>query len=249
MAKIIDHPGEVTIGVIGANGVAATNRLCDIVERKVTKAGAFRDCHHPEMIVWQSTQVPSRAMYLEGRGPSFVEDYVKIASTLKQIGCDYGCICCNTAHLYMPEIQEKSGLPFINLLEEVAARLRQTGEKRFEFFVSDGALKWDIYGKAMKKIFPEAEIVYPDAERQRLVTKVITGDKTKNRFLSASDPESPLNILEQLVKTAAAPVVLGCTDLRVAYDNDMGKLPDGIILDSLETLADVIIDRTHTPSI
>ena len=43
------------IGVIGGNGVAATNRLCDMIERKVTAAGAFRDAHHPEMIVWQAT--------------------------------------------------------------------------------------------------------------------------------------------------------------------------------------------------
>lgn len=47
MAKIIDHPGEVTIGVIGANGVVATNRLCDIVERKVTKADVIIDKAKP----------------------------------------------------------------------------------------------------------------------------------------------------------------------------------------------------------
>ena len=33
------------IGVIGGTGVAATNRLCDMIERKVTAAGAYRDAH------------------------------------------------------------------------------------------------------------------------------------------------------------------------------------------------------------
>lgn len=249
MAKIIDHPGKITIGVIGANGVAATNRLCDIVEQKVTKAGAFRDCHHPEMIIWQSTQVPSRAMYLEGRGPSFVEDYIKIAATLKQIGCDYGCICCNTAHQCLPEIQERSELSFINLLDEVAIRLKRTGEKHFEFFVSDGARKWDIYGKVMKKVFPDAEVIYPNEERQKLVTSVITGNKTKKRFLPSTDIESSQNILNHLIKTANAPVVLGCTDLRVAYASDMESLPNGVVLDSLEVLAEAIIERTNTPTL
>ena len=48
------------IGVIGGNGVAATNRLCALVEEKMTNSGAYRDAHHPEMIIWQATQVPSR---------------------------------------------------------------------------------------------------------------------------------------------------------------------------------------------
>ena len=63
------------LGVIGGNGVAATNRLCQLIEQKMTEVGAFRDVHHPEMIIWQATQAPSRSMYLEGRGESFIPDF------------------------------------------------------------------------------------------------------------------------------------------------------------------------------
>lgn len=55
------------IGIIGGNGVAATNRLAELLEEKFVKDGAYRDAHHPEMIIWQATQAPSRSMYLEGR--------------------------------------------------------------------------------------------------------------------------------------------------------------------------------------
>ena len=92
------------IGVIGGNGVAATNRLCDMIERKVTAAGASRDAHHPEMIVWQATSVPSRSMFLEGRGPDWRPDYIRIAKSLKALGCDIGCMCCNTAYYAVDEI-------------------------------------------------------------------------------------------------------------------------------------------------
>ena len=66
------------IGVIGGNGVVATNRLCQLIEEKLTELGAYRDAHHPEMIIWQATQAASRSMYLEGRGPSWIEDYIEI---------------------------------------------------------------------------------------------------------------------------------------------------------------------------
>ena len=75
------------IGVIGGNGVAATNKLCQLIEEDLTKNGAYRDVHHPEMIVWQATQAPSRSMYLEGKGPSWIEDYVNVGLKLKECGC------------------------------------------------------------------------------------------------------------------------------------------------------------------
>ena len=228
------------IGVIGGNGVAATNRLCDMIERKVTAAGAFRDAHHPEMIVWQVTSVPSRSMFLEGRGPDWRPDYIRIAKEFKRLGCDIGCMCCNTAHYAVDEIAEQSGLPFINLLEEVALKSKESGGGEFELFCSDGARKFDIYGLAFGRIFPEATIVYPSDERQKLVTKVICDVKNKSRLLPPEDPSSPIAILKGLLDSASAPVILGCTDLRVAYAPD-SEVDDAVAVDSLETLAECII--------
>lgn len=53
------------IGIIGGNGVAATNKLNELLEIEFTKNGAFRDCHHPQIITYQATKVPSRSMFLE----------------------------------------------------------------------------------------------------------------------------------------------------------------------------------------
>ena len=223
------------IGVIGGNGVAATNRLCDMIERKVTAAGAFRDAHHPEMIIWQATAVPSRSMFLEGRGPDWRPDYIRIAKSLKALGCDLGCMCCNTAHYAVDEIAEKSGLRFINLLEEVAKAVKVIGLGKIVLFCSDGARKFDIYGSVFKRVCPNVELVYPSESDQALVTKVICGVKTKKRF----DLE-PRSLLQEIVAKAEAPVVLGCTDLRVAFPQE-SQLPEKVAVDSLECLADSII--------
>lgn len=228
------------IGVIGGNGVAATNRLCDMIERKVTQNGAFRDAHHPEMIVWQATSVPSRSMFLEGRGPDWRPDYIRIAKEFKRLGCDVGCMCCNTAHYAIDEIAEQSGLPFINLLEEVARRCKKIGKRKFELFCSDGARKFDIYGKAFKRVYPEADIAYPAEERQQLVTKVICGVKNQSRFLSLEDIDSPSKMLRGLLVNAEAPVILGCTDIRVAWGVEEA-MPTQVAVDSLEVLADTIV--------
>lgn len=223
-------------GIIGGNGVAATNRLLDLVERKITSQGAFRDAHHPEIIAWYATQAPSRSMFLEGRGPSWIPNYVKIAVELKRLGCDIGCMCCNTAQYAVDEISEKSGLEFINLLQVVVEAAKKTGEKVFEVFCTDGARKLDLYGKMFGTIFPSASIVYPSEERQSLVTKVICDVKNSSRLLSPDNPEHPKALLSQLIEDASAPVILGCTDLSLAG-------ADGFVIDSLDTLADEIVSR------
>lgn len=227
-------------GVIGGNGVAATNRLCDMIERKVTKFGAFRDAHHPEMIIAQATQVPSRSMFLEGKGESFVPQYVDLAKMLKDNGCDKVCMCCNTAHYAIDEIASASDANFINLLDVVADRVRQARLRQIELWVSDGARKFDIYGKVFKKNTKNIEILYPSSERQALVTKIICAVKPHSRFLPQSSPHHPRSMIRKLLRDAAAPVVFGCTDIRVAYQPD-DQLDEGIALDSLECLADEIV--------
>ena len=227
------------IGVIGGNGVAATNRLCDMIERKVTAAGAFRDAHHPEMIVWQATSVPSRSMFLEGRGPDWRPDYIRIAKSLKALGCDIGCMCCNTAHYAIDDVVRESGLAFINLLEEVAAAAKSKGLRKVVMFCSDGARKFDIYGKVFRRICPDVELVYPSEENQSEVTKIICAVKTKDRFT-----KEPAARLVALANGETAPVILGCTDLRVALPPDEA-LHGNIAIDSLECLADAIVAK-HT---
>ena len=225
------------IGVIGGNGVAATNRLCDMVECKIVAAGAFRDAHHPEMIVWQATGVPSRSMFLEGLGPDWRPDYIRIARALKDLGCDYGCMCCNTAHYAIDEVVKGSGLGFVNLLEKVALSVKERHLRKVVMFCSDGARKFDLYGNVFRRICPEVELAYPSEARQLEVTKIICAVKTKERFT-----RDPARMLEELSEGEDAPVVLGCTDLRVAFPSG-APLKGNIVLDSLECLADAIVEK------
>ena len=173
--------GEI-IGVIGGNGVAATNKLCEMIEKKLILNGAFRDAHHPEMIIWQATKVPSRSMYLEGRGESFIPGYIDIAQKLKKSGATKLCMCCNTAHFAIDEIKETVNIPFIDMIEATALEIKKSGKKKVGIMASDGCVKFKIYDKYMKKICPGVEVVYPGKEYQKMVTKGICNTKNKSRI-------------------------------------------------------------------
>ena len=159
------------IGVIGGAGVAATNKLQELIETHMTQDGAYRDCHHPEIIIWQATQAPSRSMYLEGKGESFIPDYVEIAKKLKICGATKLCMCCNTAHYAIDEISAEAQIPFINLVENCVIRVKKSGVKSIGLIASDGCLKGKVYEKYFEQHCPDIKIIYPDNEYQTLVTK------------------------------------------------------------------------------
>ena len=230
------------IGVIGGNGVAATNRLCALVEEKLTKVGAFRDAHHPEMIIWQATQVPSRSMYLEGRGESFIPGYVEVGRKLKECGCTTLCMCCNTAHYALDELQEQIGLPFINLLEEVAKEANQKGAKRIGMMCSDGLRKFKLYDKWFEMVNPEMHLIYPDDEMQKLVTKGICNAKNTARFDPNNEgyPEKLFSkVCDHLISQGVDCIVSGCTDINNVFFPKIYK--NNLVIDSLEVLADSIV--------
>ncbi|HPL04754.1 MAG TPA: amino acid racemase [Bacteroidales bacterium] len=232
------------VGIIGGAGVASTNKLCELIENIYTLNGAYRDAHHPEMIIYQATQAPSRSMFLEGRGPSFIEDYISIGSKLKSIGAEILCMNCNTAHYAIDEIQSGVKLPFINLIKEVVMRCKSIGTTNVGLVASDGCLMGKVYERYFSEIYPNANIIYPDDDMQKLVTKGICNIKNTHRFDSLSSQERPCNIFEKIRKhlmdKGSEAIIMGCTDIRVDYHSTRAD-----VIDSLEVLADAIVNLNN----
>lgn len=228
------------LGIIGGAGVAATNKLLELIEIELTQKGAFRDSHHPEMIIYQATHAPSRSMYLEGKGESFIYDYVKTAKQLKNAGATKLCMCCNTAHYAIEEIQKKSNIPFLNLIKEVIIEAKNSSKTKIGLVASDGCLKGKVYEDYFAEFFPSAEIIYPDLEAQKKVTKGICNIKNISRFSDKNNPDRPKNIFkgiqEHLFKNGAEIIIMGCTDIRVDF-----KAQNDRTIDSLEILAKTIL--------
>lgn len=229
----------IKIGVIGGAGVAATNMLCSMVESTFTKAGAKRDSDHPEMIIWQATAAPSRSLYYEGKGRSFINDYVEIGNKLAGLGASTLCMNCNTAHAAFGEIASRVDARFINLVEEVALKAKEfKSGRKFVLFASEGCIKSGVYQKTFASHAPGTELLIPDAEKQQKITRGICQIKNASRFLPPDHPDSPCRIFGDLVcemRTIGA-IIMGCTDIRVSYEICEN---DGI--DSLQVLSDSIV--------
>lgn len=233
------------LGIIGGAGVAATNKFNELLEKKLTRQGAYRDLHHPVVISYQASKVPSRSMYLEGQGESFVPGYIEIGKKLKEAGATLLCMTCNTAHYAIDDIKIDIDLPFINLIEEVVKEAKNKNKLNIGLIVSDGSRKGQIYERYFKELFPEVRIIYPSIDIQKDVTRGIVNIKNKNRFTDKNNLERPNFIFREVCKhlkeNNADIIISGCTDIRVDFSPE--DFPDLPIIDSLDTLVNVVIDR------
>ena len=238
---------RLIFGIIGGAGVAATNKFNHLLEQKITKGNASRDSHHPTVISYQATQVPSRSMFLEGRGESFVPGYIEISNDLKNSGATILCMTCNTAHYAIDEIQSSIGVPFINLVREVVKAVKKGKYGTVGIMASSGSVQSNVYDKYFQKDYPEAKIIYPSDEMQSEVTRGIINIKNMNRFSGLTDSERPRaifkNVCMHLQENGADVVVSGCTDIRVDFS---GKDCEISLIDSLEVLVDVIFNMHNT---
>lgn len=229
------------VGIIGGAGVAATNKLLEIIENTFTQNGAFRDCHHPEMVVYQATKAPSRSMFLEGKGKNFFDDYAAVGKKLKSIGATKLCMCCNTAHYSIFELEKVIGLPFINLIDSVIEKAAAGKYKNVALIASDGCLLGQVYEKSLARRQADINFIYPDKTVQQLVTKGICNIKNIKRF-QPDDEENPVRIFSRIdnffAEKGVDAVIWGCTDIGVV--SFPALLPS---VDSLHVLAEKIIEE------
>lgn len=236
------------IGIIGGAGVAATNKLNDMIETLYTQNGAYRDCQHPEIIIYQATKAPSRSLYLEGRGDSFIPDYIEIANKLKQAGATHLCMNCNTAHYAINEIENVVGLPFINLIQETIIECGKiSSSPKIGLMASEGCRLGKVYEKYINSFLPQSELISVPPHIQKEITQGICNIKNKARFLPMDNRERPrqifTNICEYFYKEGATLIISGCTDIAVDFlPENYIKVP---IIDSLTVLANTIYSFTQ----
>lgn len=208
------------LGIIGGNGVAATNRLLTLIEEKLTRGGAFRDCHHPEI--------------------------VEIGKKLGACGCTELCMCCNTAHYAVEELSEKIGLPFINIMDEVAKVVNEKGCKKVLVMCTAGLRKYYLYERSFCKYAPNAEVIYPTDDIQEWVTNGICNAKNTFRFTDRDkEPEHPYNWFMKVCdyyreKGDIDCIIGGCTDISNVF---LPQFEDVKYIDSLDVLADCIVNN------
>lgn len=209
------------VGIFGGMGPEATaNLYAEIV--KLTPAQKDQD--HLPTLIYSLPQVPDRTACIQS-GSREIVPYVKEGvRRLERMGASFVAIPCNTVHYYHADMQKAVRIPVLNMIEEtVDAVAREHPRcKTVGLLATSGTVRTKLYENAFAK--RGIRVVYPDeACQQNCVMSAVYSIK------SGGDREKQARLLaraaDEVAGKGAQVIVLGCTEIPLAFDASRTRLP------------------------
>lgn len=200
-----------SIGILGGMGPLAT---ADLLRKIVLMTKAEKDGDHVRVYIDDNPNIPDRTAAILSGGASPLAQMEDSLQKLALCGADCIIMPCNTAHYFLPALQEKTQIPFISMLEATAkACARRHRGGCAAVLATKGTLATGLYAEALAR--EGVTYLIPNEEEQNVLMHIIY-DVVKAGKPLAPERESWAALLSNLRARGADYFILGCTELPIA---------------------------------
>lgn len=226
------------IGIIGGMGPMAT---LDLFRKVIESTDAHCDAEHVRVYIDCHTGIPDRTKAILSGGESPVPYIAQSAEKLAAMGAGLLLIPCNTSHYFYDEIVSASPVPVLNMIRETVAVLQSEGITRVGLLATDGTIQSGVYQRELEKT--GIDTICPEPSAQRDVMHLIyDGVKAGAKDF---DTHSIRQELQRMQKAGAERVILGCTELPLAFA--IYGIPDHNTIDPTHILAKAAVAAAGYP--
>lgn len=142
----------------------------------------------------------------------------KAISNLEACGADIVALTAGTMHVVFEKLESKVNVPFISIPEAVAELAVSKGYKRVGLLGTIFTMEKDYLSKAFVK--KGIEVIVPSAENRILVNERISKELEYGIVKETSTNELISVIEEMREKSGIEAVILGCTELPLALNEN-----------------------------
>lgn len=216
-----------TVGILGGMGPLATVDLF----AKITKlTQAANDQEHIHILIDSNTNIPDRTKAILENGTSPLEEMVRSALRLENMGADFLIVPCNTAHYFIDKVRKFTKLPFIHMIEETAKEAKRLGVSSTGLLATEGTIKTKLYAEAFAK--QGVKLITPSEENEKHIMSLIyQGVKAG----ASNYPMEGVNhTLAEMKNQGVEKFILGCTEMPLAVQMYHMDIP---VIDPTEILA------------
>jgi len=228
---------EKIIGILGGMGPEAT---IDLFYKIIKFTPAEKDQDHLRIIIDNNPKIPDRTAAILGKGEDPLPALRESAQNLEKAGADFIIIPCNTAHYFLPSIQESVKIPILNMIEETAKETQKKilSIKKVGLLASKGVYKAEIYNQYFKKY--NIEVISPEEKDEKEVMEVIYAIKAGN--LSKEVKKKILQIAQKLIDKGAEAIIAGCTEIPLILKEGDVSVPT---IDPTQVLAKIAVQKAR----
>ena len=204
-----------TIGILGGLGPESTCEYYRYITR--TYYDTYNNYAYPEIIIYSLEFSKFIGCGYENTGE------IKTAiEKLYGAGADFVVAACNTIHIVYDEVAKDIPIPWISIMDVVADEIKSVHIKKVGLLGTIFTMSKGFYHKALTG--HGIETITPDIETQQKINDIIfnelvrgiTRDESK-RFI--------LECIDNLSRSGAEGIVLGCTELPFLIQQDDTVIP------------------------
>lgn len=207
-----------TIGILGGMGPMAT---CDLMKKIIERTEASCDQEHFRICVDSNTNIPDRTAAILGNGEDPRPEMIKSAIRLQAMGAEVLIIPCNTAHYFLDDVAKSVEIPFVHMPRETAKVLSAQGVRAAAVLATDGTIQSGIYDRELKNL--DITPIHPDPDDQKTIMSLIYDYVKAGKDYPY--PEKLVALQEKLMQQGAQAMILGCTELPLAFAKQELLLP------------------------
>lgn len=198
-----------SIGILGGMGPLAT---ADLFQKIVLHTAATCDNGHIRIYMDNNPSIPDRTTAILHGGDTPLPRMLESAKKLEVCGADYIMMPCNTAHYFLPQLEEGVSVPFISILEEtVKAGSMKFPGKTAGVLCTTGTYLTKLYDNTLTK--HNVSFRNPSDEGKELLMEAIFAIKGGKSVLYLKD--KIISMLNGMKDAGVDYFIFGCTELPI----------------------------------
>ena len=200
-----------TVGIVGGVGPEASNKFCEIL---IKRTHAKNDQENLPFLHFCNPQIPDRTDYLLGNGEDPTPEMIKTSKKLEKAGADFLVIPCNTAHSFLPKIQEGVSIPIVDMTKILVKGVLSDYPpiEKIGILATTGSIRTRIYQDYFESVGIET-LTPTEEEQENLVMEAIYGNKGIKAGKKLIPRKKLREAAKKLISRGAEAIVLGCTEI------------------------------------
>jgi aspartate racemase len=212
MGNVKKTPDRV-VGILGGMGPEAT---LDLYRHIIRLTPARRDQDHIRVLIYSNPKIPDRTSAIAANGMSPLNELIKSAKILEKGGAGIIAMPCNSAHYFLDRIQQEVSIPILDMIEETCREIIQSlpDAKTIGLIAALGTIQCGVYNEALSR--QGITVIVPREDDQQRIQDAIGQVKAGIKDRSTQDTFQSIGM--RLVESGAEAVILGCTEVPLAFE-------------------------------
>ncbi len=199
-----------TAGIVGGMGPEST---IDYYRRIIEQYGARCDGSGPSLFIVSLDTKALLAMSAAGDRVGLADLLSGAVDVLAAGGADFAVLSANTPHIVFDEVQSRSRIPMISIVEVTAQAARARGLKRLGLIGTRYTMRGEFYPRVFSRV--GVGLVAPSGADEEYVHTKYVGELVKGVFSNATH-DGLVAVVERLRRDEGIDgIILGGTELAL----------------------------------